>query len=149
MTRRQVQRTKERGEVWGGGTRAVRSRERRGGERGRARRALVFVWRGRGLGLIGLGPVGPRSAPRQYYAATARVCCLCAITSSREIDERSEREWGRERRPGDGVRGVVRRDLRAAASMPLSRKPRLFLVTGEGASAQFLAMADPHADRRR
>jgi hypothetical protein len=30
-----------------------------------------------------------------------------------------------------------------------SRKPRLFLVTGEGASAKFLAMAAPHADRRR
>ena len=78
-----------------------------------------------------------------------RARCICANTSSREIDERSERELGRERRHGDGVRGVVRRDLRAAASMPLARKPRLFFVTGEGASAQFLAMADPHADRRR
>jgi hypothetical protein len=36
-----------------------------------------------------------------------RACAASAvITSSREIDERSEREWGRERRHGDGVRGA-------------------------------------------
>jgi hypothetical protein len=47
------------------------------------------------------------SATRQYYAATARVRCICVIISSREIDERGGREWGRERRPGDEVRDAV------------------------------------------
>ena len=135
MTRRQVQRTKERGEVWGGGTRAVRSRERRGGERGRARRALVF-----GEGRVNrAGPCGASSAPRQYYAATARVCCLCAITSSREIDERSERGWGRERRLEDGAR--CRATIFSYAAIRCrSRKSRGF-ISREKASA------DPHADR--
>ena len=53
------------------------------------------------------------SATRQYYAATARVRCICVIISSREIDERGGRECGRERRPGDRVGySVVRRVLR-------------------------------------
>jgi hypothetical protein len=38
------------------------------------------------------------SAPRQYYAATARVRCICVIIGSREIDERGEKEWGEAQR---------------------------------------------------
>ena len=80
------------------------------------------------------------SAPRQYYAATARVRCICVNTSSREIDERSEREWGRERRPGDGVRGVVRRRfsckldaaLEKAAAISRYRGGRLGSISSHG-----------------
>ena len=92
--------------------------------------------------------MGAPSSPRQNYAVTTRVCCLCVNTSSRET-ERSERGRDRERSNGDGGAGCRAARSSCRASMPLSRKPRLFLVTGEGASAQFLAMAAPHADRRR
>ena len=58
----------------------------------------------------------------------------------------SGEEWGEG--PEIGVRGVVRRELHRAASMPLEKAAAIFRYRG-GASAQFLAMADPHADRRR
>ena len=73
--------------------------------------------------------MGPPSSPRQNYAVKTHVCCLCVITSSRDTDEQSERGRDRQRRSGEGVRGVVPRELRAV-SMPLEKATALSRYRG-------------------
>ena len=97
------------------------------------------------------------SAQRQhmYYVIITPLCCHCAITSSRETDEQNERGRVRERRSGAVERSCRAMRSRGCARYILCRKPFgsdaracSFSLQGGGA-AQFLAMAAPHADRRR